>query len=575
MAKLKEQTETVVINDDVLDKVKKTISQIGDGQVGNTICHMIQSRFRVLYVQSAEEKRIVDFFKQVALDRNADVYRWDCDRGLLNAIDLKQVTVSGSEVHSMPSAALSYVIDEAKKDTEKLSNGSKAQEKIFLLLDFHIFLDEPNVQRKIKEFSDILSTCTIIVVSPIFNCPATLEKYVTLIDFPVPSKDELKQVLHRLMSNPVLQQKLPGLVVQAQKEEEELIQSVSGLSLVEAENAFSMSIIKEKKFNISIILDEKKQTIRKSGALEYMTPKCGMEHVGGLGDLKKWFETRKLAFKEDAREFGLPVPKGVLLGGSPGTGKSLICEAVASMYEMPLLRLDFGAIFSSLVGDSEKNIRSALKIAEAVSPAIMMWDEIEKGISGVSSSGETDGGVTSRVFGTLLTWMQMKTHPVFIVATANNVLGIPPEFMRAGRFDEIFFVDLPDEIERMDIAGVLLKKKGRDPKEFDLEKIAAKCEHYSAAEIEKGIDNALFVAFYENKRKMTTKDIVSQMGMFHPLYDTRHEEIEAIRKWALGENGSGGRARLANSSKKQKINQSTGQSNRMLDIDLSMKNLEI
>ena len=204
---------------------------------------------------------------------------------------------------------------------------------------------------------------------------------------------------------------------------------------------------------------------------------------------------RKLAFKEDAAQFGLPAPKGVLLVGCPGTGKSMTCDALATIYDMPLLRLDFGAIFSSHVGESEANVRRCLATAEAISPAILWIDEVEKGISGVASSNQSDGGTTSRVFGTLLTWMQDKNAPVFVICTANDVLGIPPEFMRAGRFDEIFFLDLPDEDQRVEVAEKLILRKKRDPKNFDLLAIAKASVNYSPAEIEKGIDNALFVGY--------------------------------------------------------------------------------
>lgn len=565
----------IVLTEEVKNQAQIQMMKTGDGSIGLNICHMIQSRFRVLYLQTAEERRAIEFFTYLANFRGATFWQWDCDRGLLDARTKKQETASNAEVHSEPTALLAYIIEKAKFDHQQIDAGRTTDEKIILLLDFHEFLEVPQVQRKIKEFSDEVSQITLVIVSPVFTCPPTLEKYVTLLDFPVPSKAELKTALGNLLADGNLRKKLPTLVTQAEKEEEELIQAVSGLSITEAENAFAMSIVKEKKFNIKTILNEKRQTIRKSGVLEYCTPRFTMDQVGGLGYLKEWLVTRKLAFKEDAREFGLPAPKGVLILSPPGCGKSMICSAIASMYEMPYLKMDFGSIFSAYVGDSEKNLRLALKMAEAISPAVLQLDEIEKAIGGGASSNQTDGGVTGRVIGTTLTWMQDKVHPVFIVATANSIKGIPPEFMRAGRFDEIFFIDLPGIHERMEIASAILIKKGRNPEEFDTAKIANKCPNYTAVEIEKGIDNALFVAFAENKRKLTTDDILEQLSLFHPLYDSRKEEIEEIRKWALGDNGKGGRAVLANSVNDSVASPNAKPGKRVLDVETFVNQLEI
>lgn len=234
---------------------------------------------------------------------------------------------------------------------------------------------------------------------------------------------------------------------------------------------------------------------------------------------------------------------------SHNTGKSLTCSALAAVYEMPLLRLDMGAIFGAHIGESEANIRNAIQTVEAIAPAILWIDEVEKGISGIGSSNMTDGGVSARVFGTLITWMQEKKEPVFVVATANNIAGIPPEFLRAGRFDEIFFLDLPNDEQRREVVEKLITKKGRDASVFDIDKLVERTRNYSPAEIEKGVDNALFLAFSENKRDMVTDDILIELGKFQPLYNGRREDIENMRTQALGEQGSGGVARLANSSK--------------------------
>jgi SpoVK/Ycf46/Vps4 family AAA+-type ATPase len=441
------------------------------------------------------------------------------------------------------------VVDQARVDNQVMRDKkSRARNGyIYVFYDLHHFMHDrgvPKIERMLKEFSSIPSACTIVIVSHAFICPPGLRSETTVIDFPYPSKNELRRSLQAIVRDIPIQ--FPAALKSAQTREEDLLNAVSGLTLNEAENAFAKTLVKHKDFNIQTILDEKKQLIRKNGILECRDPRFHFEQIGGLEALKQWLQLRKEAFTEDATKFGLDCPKGLLLVGTPGCGKSMTCDALASYYEMPLLRLDMGAIFSSLVGESEQNMRNVIKIAEAVAPAVLWVDEVEKGIGGVKSSNLTDSGVTNRVFGTLLTWMQEKTVPVFVVCTANSVMDIPPEFMRAGRVDEIFFVDLPDSQQRYEVVECLLLRKRRNPDEFNIAEIVKASENYSPAEIEKGIGNALFTAFADARREPTTKDVVEELGKFQPLYNSRREDIDAMRRWALGEGGSGGRAVLAN-----------------------------
>jgi len=557
----------VLLSDDVREQSRKKMLATGDGSVGPSVNHMVKSRFRILYIRSQEERRVIDFFKNLAIYRGFELFHWDCDRGLLEAHSHEKVAADNSEVNEGdPTAILAHVIDHAGKQSKSMRENKKPKGAIYMLLDYHVFLEEmPPVQRKLKEFAETVSVCTIVIVAPTFNCPPTLEKEVTLIDFPVPSYNEINESLQKLAKE--ISTQLPQAAKEAKEHEEDLVKAASGLTLTEAENAYAMSVVAEKRFDIQRILEEKKQMIRKGGILEYREPRFKMDDLGGLDTLKEWLTLRRLAFKEDARQFGLPAPKGALLIGIPGTGKSMTCDALAHEYEMPLLRLDFGAVFSAHVGESEQNIRKCLETAEAISPAILWIDEVEKGIGGVESSNATDGGVTNRVFGTMLTWMQDKTAPVFVVCTANNIMGMPPEFMRAGRFDEIFFIDLPNEDQRYEVIGKLLQRKGRDPSDFDIDEIVSASTNYTPVEIEKGIDNALFIAYSQGKRKVTVTDIVSEVAKFHPLYNSRREEIDAMREWALGKDGAGGRALLANSPAKKPISAGDDPM-RSLDLDL-------
>jgi SpoVK/Ycf46/Vps4 family AAA+-type ATPase len=271
--------------------------------------------------------------------------------------------------------------------------------------------------------------------------------------------------------------------------------------------------------------------VRKSGLLEYFAADEKLANVGGMECLKQWLSRRGSAFGEAARKFGLPEPKGLLLLGVQGCGKSLTAKAIASAWRLPLLRLDMGRIFSGLVGSSEENLRRAIRVAEGVAPAVLWVDEIEKGMSGVASSGRTDGGVSARVFGALLTWLQEKTAPVFVVATANQIEALPPELLRKGRFDEIFFIDLPAAPEREEILRIHLARRGRKPEGFPLDALAAAAEGFSGAELEQAVISALYDAFAEAK-ELAPAHVERALRETVPLAVTMREEIERLREWA-------------------------------------------
>jgi SpoVK/Ycf46/Vps4 family AAA+-type ATPase len=289
--------------------------------------------------------------------------------------------------------------------------------------------------------------------------------------------------------------------------------------------------VRTRTFDIPTILDEKKQIIRKSGMLEYYEQTEDVHDIGGLEVLKEWLAKRRHAFSSRAREFGLPLPKGILLIGVPGTGKSLTAKAVGRLWEMPLLRLDVGKIFAGLVGSSEENIRQVIHTAEAIAPAILWIDEIEKGFSGTGSSNMSDGGTTSRVFGSFITWLQEKRSPVFVIATANNVSQLPPELLRKGRFDEIFFCDLPSADERKQIFDIHIRKKNRDPSGFELDRLVSATGDFSGAEVEQAVVAALYDAF-DAGGDLDTEGLLAALSDIVPLAVTMREQIEAMREWA-------------------------------------------
>jgi SpoVK/Ycf46/Vps4 family AAA+-type ATPase len=317
---------------------------------------------------------------------------------------------------------------------------------------------------------------------------------------------------------------------------EKLVNAARGLTLKEAENVFAKTLVLDGKIDASdvdVVFSEKQQIIRKSGLLEYFASHEKFGDVAGLENLKQWLSKRNAAFTQRAAEFGLPAPRGVLLLGVQGCGKSLCAKAVSSLWKLPLLRFDVGRMFGSLVGSSEENIRRAIQTAESVAPAILWVDEIDKAFAGSVGSGGSDGGTAARVFGTFLTWLSDKTAPVFVIATANDISQLPPELLRKGRLDEIFFVDLPTENERREIFRIHLEKRARVPDGFDLAALAKRSDGFSGAEIEQAIVSGLFDAF-SAETELDTAIVMHSIGETVPLSKTMSEELAKLRSWAQG-----------------------------------------
>jgi ATP-dependent 26S proteasome regulatory subunit len=369
--------------------------------------------------------------------------------------------------------------------------------------------------------------------------PPDLEKEVTIVDFPLPSEDEIRAVLDKMVETNAA----AGGRVRIDLDSlgrERLVKAALGLTLNEAENAYARSMVNDGVLDaadVDVVLEEKRQTIRKSGLLEFVNVDVSLDDVGGLQNLKRWLSKREGSWLDQAAAYGLPAPRGVLITGVPGCGKSLTAKAIAAAWELPLLRLDIGRVFAGLVGSSEQNMRTAIRTAEAIAPCVLWIDEIEKGFSGVGGAGG-DGGTSSRVFGSFLTWMQEKTKPVFVMATANNINALPPEFLRKGRFDEIFFVDLPTRAERRQIWELHVAKRVRGEAAgvvsndaTALETLADQTEGYSGAEIEQAVIIGLFDAFAD-RRSLTLADLERAVANMVPLSVTQAEQIAAIREWA-------------------------------------------
>ena len=481
---------------------------------------LVRARYPLLYVVTFEEARLEALLCDLARRQGKPFYGWTSSEGLRQLPPREGSEGPGR--FSGPADALAFV-------RELRSAG------LFLLRDFHPHLEDPAIVRRLRDLAGELKDThkSVILCSPRLALPPELDKDLTVLDLPLPDAEELRGLLRSLCQE--LAQADPHSVSLTRADADAFVRAAQGLTLAEAENAFAKAAVTGGTLrgeDVSLVLAEKRQVIRKSGILEFHPAETTLAEVGGLGRLKDWLRRRGKAFQPGAQEFGLEPPKGVLLLGAPGCGKSLTARVVANSWRLPLLHLDLGRVFSGLLGSSEENMRNALRVAEGVAPAVLWIDEIEKGLGGGSGRGnEQDGGTAQRVFATLLTWMQERRAPVFVAATANRIDCLPPELLRRGRFDEIFFVDLPQAAVREEILRIHLSKRHRDPGKFDLRALAAASEGMSGAELEHCVLEGLFGAF-DAGRELADEDLARAIADTTPLSVTSKEEIERMRAWA-------------------------------------------
>jgi SpoVK/Ycf46/Vps4 family AAA+-type ATPase len=473
---------------------------------------LVQAQYPLIYLVTSEEERAEQSIARIAQNRR--VFVWTVTHGIVEYGQPKQATQHNTV---SPEAAIQWVVQQRDPG-------------IFIFKDLHPFITSPGVTRWLRDaIASFKGTDKIIILmSPFQEVPLELEKDLVVLDFALPDLGEL---------NLVLSQQLDRMKTRRTSTEvrEKLLKATLGLTKDEAEKVYRKAFVKAGKLTeeeVDIVLSEKKQLIRRNGILEYIEEDETLKSIGGLEELKRWLTQRSDAFTERAREYGLPQPKGMLILGVPGCGKSLIAKTTARLWGLPLLRLDMGRVYDgSMVGRSEANLRNALKTAESISPAILFIDELDKAFAGSTGSADSDGGTSSRIFGSFLTWMQEKTSPVFVMATANRVERLPGEFLRKGRFDEIFFVDLPTPEERQDIFNIHLTKRRSDITRFDLEQLAKVADGFSGAEIEQAIIAAMYEAFAQD-REFTQLDIIAAIKSTLPLSRTMMEQVSALRDWA-------------------------------------------
>ena len=504
--------------------------------VYDEIRSMLQANFPLIYLATTEYNRVMQKVRSLAFGLGYKFNTWDSVDGLKNHVSLPGGRLKDIQDHPAagdtkdPLALLEYIRYGLVREGDK-------EPEVFALEDFHKFFSQRQMPEMLRKLSMELkdSNKHLVFISPFTQFPVELDKYITLKAIPLPDKDDLKLRLKAVAGvgadiNPDL--------------EKYLVDSALGLTDTEADLAFRLAKEKDgfKSMDaVQVISSEKEQIIRKSGILDYVKVDASLEKsVGGLDSLKLWLKRRSKAFEIKAKEFGLKEPKGILLLGVPGCGKSLTAKCIAAEWKQPLLKLDIGKVFSMYVGSSENNIREAIQTAEAVAPCVLWIDEIEKGLA---TQGEHDGGTSTRVFSTILTWMQEKTKPVFVGATANDISRLPPELLRKGRFDEIFFVDLPTKEERKNIFKIHLSKNHQG-QGIDLEAIANETKFFNGAEIEEIVKEAMFIAYVNNPNapSVTTRDLQEAARNVIPLAQTMKTKIDALREWAKV------RARLASSS---------------------------
>jgi ATP-dependent 26S proteasome regulatory subunit len=480
---------------------------------------LLKARYPVLYISTFEEDRVeYTIRKAIKSTSNKAIYTWDFVEGYKTNPNNPRFAAKN------PLQALELV--------EKLTADTPA---IFILKDFNKFLNDISISRKLRNLVRILKTQpkSLIIVATELDIPKELSDLITVLEFTLPTSSEIKKELLRLFES--LNNDIDPKFLEI------LIRACQGLSIEKIRRVLSKSIAQYGSINnatVNLILIEKRQIISQTEILQFQDTTSQFTDIGGLETLKKWLDTRKESFSEKAKIYGLPAPRGLLLAGIQGTGKSLTAKAIANEWQLPLLRLDIGRLFGGIVGESESRVRQMIQLSEALAPCVLWIDEIDKAFSEQTKGG--DSGTTNRVLGTFITWLSEKKSQVFIVATANNLSVLPLEIIRKGRFDEIFFVGLPLLEERKQIFEVFLKRlRPTQLSSFNLTLLSKKSEEFSGAEIEQAIIEGMLIAFNE-KREFTTDDILIGLSQIIPLSQIEPERTKQLQDWAIS-----GRIRLA------------------------------
>ena len=532
---------------------------------------LINSSTPIVVMETAEEMRAVNMVRAACSELNIATFEWSIADGLVRtgASGPAVSPASAARAHSGGAPAsprtslspgsgeasrlLSAIMGNVTADPNAVSNSggsiyktqepvqalanmeSMTLEAVFILKDFHRHMDDAVVVRRLRDVGQKFSANrrTVVITAPEFAVPAELTTLVEYFDLPLPDRERLRQIVHETFAR---LSKIYTLKEDLDKAGLDMMSAnLRGLTEEEAERAISQALVTRYSLcaeTVTDVLDAKKQLLRHSGMLEFVEALDNMASVGGLENLKRWLGQRKGAWEDSAREFGLEPPKGMIILGVQGCGKSLCARAIAGEWKLPLVKFDTSAVYDKYIGETEKRIRKVFQVAEGLAPCVLWIDELEKVFAGSGpDSASADAGVSSRLLASFLSWMQDRKSSVFVAATCNNVTVLPPELIRKGRFDELFFVDLPNQAERRQIFSIQLARRKRNPAEFDLDKAADAAKGYSGAEIDAAVQGALYAA-YSDKKPLTTQTLVDALAQTVPLSTTRAEEIEELRAWA-------------------------------------------
>jgi SpoVK/Ycf46/Vps4 family AAA+-type ATPase len=503
---------------------------------------LIDSSTPIVVMETVEEVRAVRMVRAACTALNLATFEWSVASGLMRCGSTVGEIVTGGSDHSLALHGEDFIADNAKalynsrEPAQMLANLEGITiEAAFILKDLHRHMDDPVVLRRLRDVGQRFATNrkTIILTAPKIEIPPELSGLVEYFELPLPDRTRLRQIIDetlvRISKTHTLQRKLDSKGLDA------VAENLRGLTEEEAERAISQALMTRYAVSPEIatdVLEAKKALLKRSEMVEFVESSSTMTDVGGLENLKHWLQQRRGAWESGAREFGLEPPRGVIILGVQGCGKSLCARAVAGEWQLPLVKFDTSAVYDKYIGETDKRIRKVFGVAEGLAPCILWIDELEKVFAGSGpDSASADAGVSSRLLGAFLSWMQDRKAAVFVAATCNNVTVLPPELIRKGRFDELFFVDLPNEAERRQIFSIQLARRKRNPAEFDLEKIVARSQGYSGAEIDAAVQGAMYAA-YSGKQPLTTQLLIDTLAQTVPLSITRAEEIAALREWA-------------------------------------------
>jgi len=483
------------------------------------IAKLINGGHKFIFIDTHEERDALDILAQTALELKRSMLVWSLGYGVRDGLVAESQAYENTD---QPALGLCHF-------------AMQGAGSICVALDIVSHLDDKLNLRIMRDTLTKLGKAdgVLIIVESAGNLPAVLESYAAKYDISLPKEEELEAIVRQTLRE--IHSSSPIGIGITRRGMDAVIRNLKGLTRRQAKLLVCDCIAEDRLFDdqdINTVISGKRKMLQGEGLLEFVQTPLDLDEIGGMNNLKKWLKQRSAAFSDKACEYGLDVPRGVLMLGVQGAGKSLCAKAVSTAWRQPLLRLDPSVLYNSYIGQSEKNLRKALKQTEFMAPVILWIDEIEKAFAGASSQS-SDGGLSRRMFGSLLTWMQEHKTPVFVIATANDIEALPPELLRKGRFDEIFFVGLPKEQARGMIFEIHLKKRKRDPKDFDIDLLVKKSNGFSGAEIEQAILSALHKAF-AHKSDITTEMIVEVLQTSPPLSVTMREKIDYLYEWAEG-----------------------------------------